>query len=167
VSAITLATLGQGPEAKVFDAVIAAIRGDPEDILPTVFNPILALETPTWKAFINYGAYSMAVQPFAIKPKEQPSSRTTIQMTIHVTAYLPVEEKEENSELHGLNLLNHLRKLLYGQTWEDPDTHLPMNVATTVVAQSPAMMPVDGATRLLNYEITVEFDIDPTTGDFI
>lgn len=160
-----LTGMAKSPERKVFEAAVAFIRADL--ILAAGFNPILQLETPTWKAFLNYGNNSMAVQPYQVKSVDFPSHRQTIRMTVHVTAYLAVEPEDENSALSGLDLLNHLRRLFYGKTFLDPDDSTQeMNVATTTVDQSPAMMPVDGGTRLLNYEITFEFDIDPTTGAF-
>lgn len=163
---ITPGTLAKSPERKVFEAYVEHLRDD--ETIAALFDPILAVETPTLKAFLSYGTGSMAVQPVPPKPDDHPSSRSTSRLAVHISAYLPPEQREENSECVGLDLGGYLRKITWGLTLADPDNldGVMMNFATTSFRQLPSIMPADGATRILTYEVVFELDVDPTTNDF-
>jgi len=98
-------------EERILAAFVVLLKAD-EDIAAE-FAPILTLETPTRQAFERIAAGSMAVQPYQVKAADKPSGRSTIRVGLLVSAYLEAEQTEEDSNLLGLRLGNHIRKLAF------------------------------------------------------
>jgi len=160
---LTLADLPKSAERKILEKVLAALKA--EEQLSDVFRPIRLLENPTRAAFINYGAYTLAVQSFAVKLVDNPSKRATIEFGVMVSAYLPNEQTEQDSKLVGLDLGSYLRSILWGLAVLG-DSGEEISFATTDFRALTPLIGANGNTRILSYLATFQTDIDPTTGDF-
>lgn len=155
-----LAGLSQSPEAQIATGFLAVLRGD--TLLASAFRPILLIESPTREAFNNLTVYTMALVPFRVKMRDHPSGRSTILVDLVVSAYLPKEPTDEESQLRGLDLGSHIRKLAYSNA----DLS---GVAFDAVdfAILPALEPKDTNVRILSFQITFSADIAPASGQFV
>jgi len=147
-------------EERILAAFVVLLKAD-EDIAAE-FAPILTLETPTRQAFERIAAGSMAVQPYQVKAADKPSGRSTIRVGLLVSAYLEAEQTEEDSNLLGLRLGNHIRKLAFSNP-RLSDTE-PLTMSAVEVVQLTTLAPSEGV-RILSYRIFYETDIDPATGE--
>ncbi len=164
VTAVTdpLDALDESPESKIVKAFFALIRNDAK--LAAAFQPILLVETITREQFKNVGAWTMTVSPMAatplrLRPQEHPSRRETVFVPIMVSSFLPPEQSTQDSKLHGLDIGNHIRKIInanqgIADTFENA-SYAPL---------TPLYVDETGV-RVLSGQATYEIDIDPETGD--
>jgi len=160
----TLADLPESPEAKILRSVLGTLRGDSQ--LTDVFSPIRKLENPTREAFLTFADFSMSVQPYQVKPDDHPSKRSTVHFGVLISAYLPREQGEEESDLVWLNLGSYLRSVLWGLAVEDPDFPSPITFATSEFRYLTPLIVQDRGTRILSYQAIFETDLDPLEGTF-
>lgn len=161
----TLADLDESPEAKILAAYAEVVRADP--LLADCFKPILVVETTGRDGLLAYGVGTLMLHPVAVRKEDFPMGRETVLVSIAATAFLKAEETEENSDLVGLNLGNHFRKLGFlNQQLDDPDNAgFHMTLATIDFSVLTPLLTTTGV-RILTYRTVYETDITPSTGAF-
>ncbi len=159
-----LADLPESVESRITRLFLAAVRAD--TFFSDVFKPITLVENPTLAALYAYSVYSMVVQPFTVKPSDDPSKRQTSVLTVVLSFYLPQEQKAEDSDLFWLRLYDKVRRVSYGIVLTDPDLG-QMNFSDTRVEPLVPLQPPNSATVILSYRVVFETDINPTTGELI
>src|SRR6185503_21049171 len=116
---LTLADLPESVESRITRLFFTAVKDD--QFFSEVFNPITLVENPTLPAFQSYALNSMIVQPFTVKPSDEPMKRQTSVLTVVLSFYLELEQGSENSNLYWLRLYDKVRRFSYGIVLVDPD----------------------------------------------
>lgn len=161
---LTLADLDKSPERYILEAVATKLRGN--TLLADCFKPIRVLENPTREAFLNFGVGTLSIQPYQVTPTDKPSQRSTVHFGVMISAFLASEQREEDSDLVGLDLGSHLRVLLWGLAVTHPSYPSPISFATTEFRPLTPLIVNETATRILSYQAIFETDVDPVQGDF-
>ncbi len=164
----TVEGLPESPESIIVDTFYDLIAQD--SWLNTTFDPIVLIEGADKNAFKGFYAGALTVVPLAVRTKDNASDRQTVSVDIIIGAYRTAEPADERSELFGLRLGNHLRKLVYSNNGLIDATVDPPQTVTFATAGFSFLAVVepkeDSGTRIFFYKVTFETDLFPQTGLF-
>jgi hypothetical protein len=161
---VPLEGLSEAPEAKMLRSFIGIYRADA--LTTTNFAPIILVESPTVEAFKEFGEWALAVIPGRVTVTDH-GNQTTVRVEVLSAFYLPIEPTDQDSPLYGLDLLNHVRKLVR-KTHElkDPDNPTVKIAFDTVAVERLNPIETKEGIRVLAIKTTFETDVDPETGLF-